>query len=243
MVQRCEELGADLRDSRRAWWSLGIHYAGLGYADWALTRGFCATEADPKLRRAAHTNKCATDLLHSLGRNTVLVRTPQPTSNITDSTPSEHGVGALYHFRVDKKLSQALSRFNSEADEEGLDVILGDEGISLLREQRIDQYSWGSQYGDEGSLVQDWQLLATHGGALMEVLERKKKWGATKWIVKGRSKRRRVKKTKGSVSIRMLLGGAWLAVAALVVKPLWRKGLLGAKGSVGRRMSLMSLDK
>lgn len=223
---------------RRAWWSLGIHYAGLGYADWALTRGFCATEADPKSRRAAHTDTCARDLLHSLGRNTVLVRTPEPTSNITESNALEHAVGALYHFRVDKKLSQALSRFNTEANEEGLDVIQGQEGISLLTEQRIDQYSWDSQYGDESTLVQDWQLLATHGGALMELLERKKKWGATKWIAKGKSKRRRVKRGKGWIGVRMLLGGAWLAVAALVVRPLWRKGQLGAKGLVGRRMSI-----
>lgn len=103
-------------------------------------------------------------------------------------------------------------------------MIQGQEGISLLREQRIDQYSWTSQYGDEAILVQDWQLLATHGGALMEVLKRKKRWGATKWIVKGKARRRRVRKSKGSVGIRILLGGAWLAVAALVVRPLWRKG-------------------
>lgn len=172
------------------------------------------------------------DLLQSLGRNTVVVRPPPPSSNVTDPTPSEYGLGALYHFRVDKKLSLALGRFNVEAEEEGLDVIEGQEGVARLREQRVEEFQWSTQYGDDAVLVQDWTLLETMGEAMAEVIRRKQKFGARRWISMGRARKTRgSKKSDGGVGVRMLLGGAWLIVAAMVVRPLWQRGQLSAKGS------------
>lgn len=195
-----------------------------------MTRGFCLAEGS-EARKAAATSSCARDLVHALGRNTVVVKLPQPSSNLTNPVASDFGQGGLLHFRGNDKLSSNLLNFNAEAEEEGIDIMQGEQAVTFVAEQRVDQFQWMSVHNDDGVLVQDWSMLEVMGSALLDVLERKRKWGPIKWFAKGRHKKRRVV-NKGQRSdshgLRLFLGAVWLAFAFLVVRPAVRRGYWAA---------------
>ncbi|KAM0746873.1 hypothetical protein T439DRAFT_110895 [Meredithblackwellia eburnea MCA 4105] len=165
-----------------AWWSIGIHLPGLGYAEHATSRGFCSSSYGSSPRSESDSD-CASNLLRTLGRNTVIVRTSPPV--LTTTTPeSNYGQGSLFHFRVDSKLSKDMVEFYEAADKFSMDVLEGTEGKKILAKHRVEKGHWKSQYGegDSVALVQDWSIAEVMGEAMLEIMERKQEYGATKWL-------------------------------------------------------------
>lgn len=98
------------------------------------------------------------------------------------------------------KLSNSLSRFNLEAQDDSLDLFTGEESVGVLQSHRVTD--WASQYagGEPAVLVEDWGLLEVMGNVLEEVMVAKAKYGPKKWIGKtGRSGRRQWKTSKKTV--------------------------------------------
>lgn len=180
----------------RAWWSVGIHLAGFGYAEHATDRGICSSSAS-HARRSPSDVACAKSLLRTLGRNTVLVHVPPPT--LLDAPPGmQFATGGLLHFRVEKEFASKMTAWNDEADEGRWDAVEGVEGRTAFSGQRVDKPLWGKQLvkgfkegtfkKEADELVQDWSLVDVHGAALVKILKRKKQWGVTKWFGEKRRK-------------------------------------------------------
>ncbi|KAK4052949.1 hypothetical protein OIO90_004073 [Microbotryomycetes sp. JL221] len=181
-----------------AWWSLGIHSPGVGFAEWMVQRGPCAT-----LTNIEQQQQCAKTLIEAFGWGTALVAVPQQSSITRDTsfeqaqfgsnTLPKQAQGGLYHFRVDPKLTKAMVRFYDEVNEQlsilssssTIDILEGQEGVELVGTSRVAYHESKSQYGDDSiELTQDWTMLHTMGKSLIPVFEAKRKFGPRLWVTK-----------------------------------------------------------
>lgn len=211
-----------------AWWSVGIHFPGMGYAEWVNTRGPCSGSAKDDVRSVSDT-QCAAIFLSLFGPNTVAVTPPPPpafASASAASSPSPWGRGALHHFRANARLTAALEGFAGDAALSGADAVLGGEAVAALDELRVAEAGWVAEYGgmaDEVGVVEDWGMVDVMAGVVGDILEAKRERGLEKWyVVKGVGKRsRRKRRSKGG-----RMGGWQIAgwgVAVVGVGWVWRR--------------------
>ncbi|KAM0792097.1 hypothetical protein ACM66B_004801 [Microbotryomycetes sp. NB124-2] len=232
-----------------AWWSLGIHGPGVGFAEWMVQRGPCSSTV------SSEAALCAKDLVTAFGWGTALVATPDTappspsddvakfgTSSSSLSNVSSSGqhsaTGGLYHFRIDPQMSRAMIRLFSESQSSlqsswPLDVLDGRTSVELVSNSRVKfEDSGRTQYGDdEIQLVQDWTMFETMGRALVPLLRAKREFGATEWIAKsgggGAGVLRLEEKSVPSENVARLrkyalIGLLWLVTLWLLLARVWR---------------------
>ncbi|KAK4048807.1 hypothetical protein OIV83_004573 [Microbotryomycetes sp. JL201] len=182
-----------------AWWSLGIHSPGVGFAEWMVQRGPCSSTFSPDghgSRLGSSDAQCAKLLVEAFAWGTALVAVPDsdpvsPSEDVakfgmSSDASSSRATGALYHFRVDSQMSRAMTRFYAESQvssSSSMDVLDGGVGVQLVGHSRVAFQDSSSQYGDtEIELVQDWTMLETMGHSLVPVLVAKRALGPFGWI-------------------------------------------------------------
>jgi len=199
-----------------AWWSVGIHFPGMGFAEWVNTQGPCSKSFKHEHRSVVDT-QCAAIFLSLFGPNTVSV-VPPPATVKAPQAPVPWGRGALHHFRANGQLTTALERFIDQSGRLGLDAVAGAEAVRALDELRVDEAGWLAEYGggaDEVGLVQDWGMVDVMAGVIGDVLEAKRERGLTKWFVVKGKVRCREGASAAAARRRWRIAG-WIGAAAVV---------------------------
>ncbi|SCV66935.1 BQ2448_5581 [Microbotryum intermedium] len=210
-----------------AWWSVGIHVPGLGYTEWAVTRGVCSSTYGQDDRRGIDDALCGRELLHEFGVGTSLVVTPGAMGKVYDkdgiwpewsgaanmieraapegmpkSDLAQYGQGALMHYRQDSALTKRLNRFFDESEDQKWDLFSSDEARKVVSAQRATFQDWArTDFGrpeEARDIVQDWSMLEIMAPTLLDIMQRKQKLGLRSWL--GKSKLSRTLETMQQIA-------------------------------------------
>ncbi|SGY41213.1 BQ5605_C003g02484 [Microbotryum silenes-dioicae] len=228
-----------------AWWSAGIHLPGLGFTEWAVTRGVCSSTFGQDERRGTDDALCARELLQEFGVGTSLVITPGAVGKVyaeegawpkwsgapnmmdcalpegmAKSELAQYGQGALMHYRQDYALTKRLNRFIDESPDQKWDLFSSDEARKVVNAQRVTFQDWArTDFGrpvEATDIVQDWSMLEIMAPTLLDIMQRKQKLGLRSWL--GKSK---LSRTLERITLTIPTGGRlpsdWVSIVLIIV--------------------------